>query len=218
MLGADCHVVKYSKFRNITLKDITIYNPSGTGVIFGHEDTTIDHVVFDNVRMITKDFATSMMRYDSFPGLEQEVDDPYVQTGYLLVSAIIGSIMTLMIHCCVTRSLSGSGVCRNTRSYEGLNQDECLTRSDDDDDQLGDFSKLRNVFGLKPRRSLMRMAMLVMVLTLAVTSGFFADRRVSVMRRRSDESNYFVCLGVLNGVAKGGTYPVPYCFEDQTIR
>ena len=215
MLGAECNVVTFSKFRNITLKDITIYNPSGTGVILGHEDTVIEHVLFDNVRMVTKEHATFMARYDSFAGLDQQVDDPYVQTGYLIVSAIMGSIVTFMIHCCVTRSLSSSGKCRKSRSYEGLEQDECPHGSID---ALGDFPKVRTMFGTRPWRSLTRMVILVMVLGLAITSGFFTDRRVSVMRRRRDDSKYFVCSGVLKGVAKGGTYPVPYCFEDQTNR
>ena len=78
---AHCHVVKESKFRSITLKDIVINNPSySTGVIMGSEMFPIENLHWDNVR-VTKGKPDPRAGYplnETFPGLLQPIHDPYV--------------------------------------------------------------------------------------------------------------------------------------------
>eukprot|EP00523_Entomoneis_sp_CCMP467_P022330 CAMPEP_0168836444 /NCGR_PEP_ID=MMETSP0727-20121128/4615_1 /TAXON_ID=265536 /ORGANISM="Amphiprora sp., Strain CCMP467" /LENGTH=674 /DNA_ID=CAMNT_0008889837 /DNA_START=121 /DNA_END=2141 /DNA_ORIENTATION=+ len=79
--SSKCHVVKESKFRNITLRDIQINNPQmSPGVIFGSHADTIDDLVFENVQ-VTSGLPLPMARLDrheTFPGLLQPIRDQYV--------------------------------------------------------------------------------------------------------------------------------------------
>jgi hypothetical protein len=39
---------------------------------------------------------------------------------------------------------------------------------------------------------------------------------VKVTNPHKGKEDYYKCDGVKNGIARGSTYPVPACFEDQT--
>jgi hypothetical protein len=93
--GAQCNVVPYSKFRNITLRNVFIYNPQmSPGAFVGDGWNTIDDIVLDTVRVILNDsynsndihqqtsnpFGNPQALYETFPGLYHlpPPNDPYV--------------------------------------------------------------------------------------------------------------------------------------------
>lgn len=212
-------MVKHAKYRNITLKDVTIYDPLGTGVILGHEDNSIEDVVFHNVRIITKEPKVVIDPYVSFPGLRQPVEDPYVEQGYLIMATILGSSLLITVLCCRARSPRSSTGYVTCRRYEELSQEEYPVSTSEDDTRAQitktvSQNKRCSQFKFLARR----MVLLTAVLVLAITSGFLVGRRVSVVRKSSDATRYFVCSGVSNGVASGNTHPVPSCFKDHTTR
>lgn len=213
--GAECNAVKHARYRNITLKNIMIYNPLGTGVILGHEDITIEDVVFDNVLILTTEHNSSIDRYSSFPGLRQPVHDPYVKYGFIIVALMVGFLAAVTRLCCLAVSSWSSratGCCFRCRNYNELEQEDCTPEGQNE----------QVVHSVSPkactRRVARRMTILSMVVALVISFGVLTSLHASVARRTSDASKYFVCSGVANGVAQGKTFPIPYCFEDKTTR
>ena len=72
---ATCHGQKNSKYENITLRNITIVNPQfsyGQGVILAAEETPMENVVFDGVRVVdaaSEDFS----RYTKCEGVSNGI-------------------------------------------------------------------------------------------------------------------------------------------------
>ena len=169
-------MVHHAKFRNITLKDITIYDPLGTGVILGHEDTTIDDVVFDNVRIIRRERTTvAIDRYNSFPGLRQPVHDPYVLMGVFVVLSIVGSFLAITVCCCRCARSPRRCLCR---SYNEVSQeDNEVVQEDAWQDEPQEILKTsKDGFCARSLFVVKRMAAVAVILAVATACLLLAGR------------------------------------------
>jgi hypothetical protein len=218
---AQCNVVDKSRYKNITLKDITINNPRRSpGVIMGDDETKISGLVFDNVLVTRGPRLYSDPRL-LFPGLNLPMDDRPLETGVMLLSAIVILAVVAMASCCVA--------CRHSQKYYRrkrlqswmlLNEEEIEASSIYASSDLYDiyewyFRAMHLIVKYFPSgtSSALRQTLFTIIFSLL---GLLCWWFVAILRMQEDITDYFACEGVSRGVAKGATWPVPNCFHDET--
>lgn len=192
--GAKCDGIKEGTFRNIVLKDVTIYNPLGSpGVILADESNPIDGISFYNVTLVRKvPQMYKNIRNTVFPGLQEPIHDSY--------NAVFFWIM-IVTFCVIVLC----GIVFSVVQFYRFLQPTAL--SDDKVKPLLENAK-KDAFN---RRA---MAMIGLSVVIAVV----VQRVIRTSERTFDKKHYFTCRGVQNGAAYGNTWPVPSCFEDYTTR
>jgi hypothetical protein len=214
---AECNVVPTSRYRNITLSNIQINRPHlSPGVIMGESSIrpTIDTITFHNVQVTFQapGAAASQSRIVSFPGLSRPIRDKFVpQDQVQQVSAVIGlqgetealymaqASVEVIPYQIFVFAIASFLVARAVYwVWKRLNR---LAAS-----MLGVTSRSK-------RRSIAFAGLVVflvqsMILLSVVGLGWITPKW-------KQKSRYFRCDGVVNGVASGGTNPVPYCFHEE---
>eukprot|EP00522_Entomoneis_paludosa_P002746 CAMPEP_0172475036 /NCGR_PEP_ID=MMETSP1065-20121228/69659_1 /TAXON_ID=265537 /ORGANISM="Amphiprora paludosa, Strain CCMP125" /LENGTH=686 /DNA_ID=CAMNT_0013233229 /DNA_START=148 /DNA_END=2208 /DNA_ORIENTATION=+ len=241
--GSKCHVVQESKFRNITLRNIRINNPEmSPGVIIGSHEDTIDDILFENV-LVTRGLPlpiARMDRHETFPGIRQPIHDEYVpkyvafvqrklqaiqdhigpvvlrlrealektRGGYttaamnlvqngggaeqwylsIILQEALGAIWMWLILSLFTGILTFC-ILRHWNRYTTSNQGDSPTR--------------RRLY-----HSLF--ALLFLVFLFSTVFCLVVPFRKPKWQRMD---HYYKCKGVINGVARGETWPVPRCFK-----
>lgn len=216
---ASCRAVDQSKYRNITLRNVTINNPKGSpGVILGNENNMIESITFDNV-VVTHD-TTGLARMVAFPALEQSnIRDPYVHRGRVLYRVGIASFILVCLACIVSRfwrrcdgrQMVPTEDLDEIPSKESLQEGNRNVQARAFPDDMPNESVLE--YTRKPRRKWLK---IIVALSVLLSIAFIAGHLIQVNRRLSNNAKYFACRGVNNAVALGSTWPVPHCFDDQT--
>jgi Glycosyl hydrolases family 28 len=220
---AKCHLVKESSFHNITFANIHINNPiMSPGVIFGgspSQSNMIYNVHFDNVR-VTKGLPLPISMVDrsiSFPGLLRPIVDHYVP--HKTKTVFWWSIALLLF-------LSLYSIVHVLRPLTTLWRKQRRSRSARKEISLSDeleYSSLPASHWVPPTRFRWRKWVLLVGLTLifimvsTVTTLLMLHHRRSATKPKWNRHNqYFRCVGVVNGTAGNGTWPIPSCFENVT--
>lgn len=205
---------------NITLKDITINNPKRSpGVIMGDDKTKISGLVFENVLVTRGPRLYSDPRL-LFPGLSLPVDDPALDTGIMLLSAIVALTLVAITSCCVGCRYSQKYYRRKRlQSWMLLDEDEIEASSVYISSDLYEwyFRYLHLIVKYFPSgtttSSVVRQTLYTLVFSML---GILCWWFVVILRMQEDVTDYFACQGVSRGIARGATWPVPSCFHDET--
>ena len=201
---AECYVPE-ANFRNILFRNIRMRNTKvSPGVIRGYRSqdmgSYIENITFDNVYVTDEcDDNTLHDRYESFPGLLEPIDDPYMFTFRCYVVSIIVAIVLLpvllflicFVQCCELRKRRRC-VCK---FYD------CCVRQE---------KSGRRIFCTNVK--VLLLFIFIFSVSLTVLLMYYEISEVWGALGH----DYYECSGVVNGVASGHTWPVPYCFEDQT--
>ena len=235
--GTTCEGVQHNVFRNILFKDITLTHTVGSpGVILGSPDYPIDGITFDSVRVTScgerQDMArTQRIRKESFPGLRQPIDDPFVVYFYLIIAGIVvACVLVPSVLCCtLRRRRSGSIAQGDCHGAEPccccplpppphplccpLKPPPCALTCRKCCLHRVDPGKARSAeeFWTLPK---------FLGVFAALAAGVFGPL-IWMMPGYSDSKvldEYYACEGVSNAVAIGHTWPVPRCFEDRTTK
>jgi hypothetical protein len=235
-------VVKESKYRNIELLNILINNPEmSPGVILGSANDVIDRLIFDRVR-VTKGKPVPYAEYDlteTFPGLLQPIHDPYVLglreedrtsdifgSSYMLpgefsevqdqdTSTDEEKIPRLLRTSLLSVALVGAVFWTFRILYRM--RSESLTRRTTGNDQMEEPllpAKSRPPSSRELWRVLFGVALCI-VLSILVWTSFTSAAFPKPRWHRT--SSYYACKGVVKGIARGNTWPIPYCFDDETL-
>lgn len=240
-----CHVVNKSKYRNIQLVNIRINNPRmSPGVILGSDDNEIESVVFDHVHVTKGDpvpYATQD-RTVTFPGLLQPIRDPYIP-GHIEENEWLGDFINpsfiipresvdlnddekeIMENETLLELLRMDALClalfvslvwtlysvyrvhAQSRTFQPTEKDqleEPLLLSQSKPQSQSIWAGYGLLLGLFANVSLCTLVWMV-----------YADS--AMPKPKWDRtSRYYACRGVVNGIARGNTWPIPYCFEDDT--
>lgn len=213
-----CDIVPSSQYRNITLSNVQINNPLlAPGVIMGRNSNdptgaTIDSMVFHNVQVTfgsPVQAAQQPLRV-SFPGLLRPIHDTYVpfdeaqpiadrvgftgETEALFMGHVSREQIQFPMFGCLMIIFLMAIALYWIWKY------------------LMKFASGIGVSSRLKRRSIALVGLMLfliqsMILLSVVGYGWITPR----WKRKS---RYFHCEGVVNGVASGGTNPVPYCFEE----
>ena len=192
--GAKCDGSKEGTFRNIVLKDITIYNPLGSpGVILADESNPIDGISFYNVMTVRKVPKMYMdIRDTVFPGLQEPIHDRYN-------AAFLWFLITTF--CAVVVGGIAFAFILFFKFLQPFTEVDYIVKP---------MSKNANKDAFNRRAMTM--------IGLSIVIAVLAQRMLKTSERTFDKKNYFVCHGVQNGAAYGNTWPVQSCFEDYTTR
>jgi hypothetical protein len=217
---AQCNVVDKSTYMNITLKDITINNPRRSpGVIMGDDETKISGIVFDNVLVTRGPRLYSDPRL-LFPGLSLPMDDRPLETGIMLLSAIVVLTLVAITSCCVG--------CRYSQKYYRRKRLQSWMLLDDEEIEASSIYTSSNLYEWYfrymhligkyfPSGTTTSGALRQTLFTLLFSMlGFLCWWFVAILRMQEDVTDYFACQGVSRGIARGATWPVPSCFHDET--
>jgi hypothetical protein len=217
---AQCDAVDKSTYMNITLKDITINNPKRSpGVIKGDDETKIMGIVFDNVLVTRGPRLYSDPRL-LFPGLSLPIEDQSLDTGIMLLSAIVVLTLVAITSCCVG--------CRYSQKYYRRKRLQSWMLLDDAEieessiysssDLYEWYSRYLRLIGkCIPSGTRTTCALRQTMSTLLFSMlGFLCWWFVAILRMQEDVTDYFACQGVSGGIARGATWPVPSCFHDDT--
>jgi hypothetical protein len=233
-------VVKESKYRNIELVNILINNPEmSPGVILGSDNDVIEGLLFDGVR-VTKGKPVPYADYDlteTFPGLLQPIHDPYVLgvreedgtsrdifgSSYMLPGEFAkvedeSSDKETILRLWGTRLLSVALVGAVVWTFRILYRmrSESLVRRATRNVQMEEPllpTKNRPSSNRELWRALFGVVSCTVLSILLWTSFTSAE----MPKPRWDRSSsYYACNGVVKGIARGNTWPIPYCFGDET--
>jgi hypothetical protein len=235
-----CHVVKESKYRNIELVNIMINNPEmSPGVILGSDGDAIERVLFDRVR-VTKGKPVPYAEYDlteTFPGLLQPIHDPYVLglneedwtrdifgSSYMLPSESGAEVQDESTDEKTIPRLWSTGLLSvalvgavfwTFRILYRMRAESLATRATGNDQMEEPLLPAKS----RPSssRELWRVLfgfILCTVLSILIWTSFTSAALPKPKWHRT--SRYYACEGVVKGIAKGNTWPIPYCFDDET--
>jgi Glycosyl hydrolases family 28 len=221
---AKCRVVKDSSFHNITFTNIHINNPvMSPGVIFGgtqNQSNMIYNVHFDNVR-VTKGLPLPISMVDrtiTFPGLLRPIVDHYVLHETRTVFGwSISLLLVLSLFSIVRVLLPLTKFWRKRRRSSVAPKETSLS------DEL-EYSSLQASHWVPPARSRWRKCfwrvgtcMIFIIVSTLTTLVMLHHVRPSATEPKWNRHNhYFRCVGVVNGTAGNGTWPIPSCFENVT--
>lgn len=234
-----CHVVRESKYRNISLVNIRINNPEmSPGVILGSDDDVIHRIVFDKVR-VTKGRPVPYAEYDlteTFPGLLQPIHDPYVLglseeertrhffgSSYMLPGVITevqdksadkDTVLRLLGMGLLSAALVGS-VFWTFRILYRMHSVSLAKRATGNDQMEEPLLQAKSQ--PSSSRELWRVLLgvvLCTVLSILLWTSFTSAAFPTPKWDRT--SSYYACNGVVSGIARGNTWPIPYCFGDET--
>jgi Glycosyl hydrolases family 28 len=219
---AECNVVPTSRYRNITLSNIQINHPGlSPGVIMGgttddasNSRATIDTIVFHNVQVTFKAPVPAAMRSrtESFPGLNQPIRDKYVPIDQeqQIVDVVglhgetealyMGQVSTEQIPYPMFLVLIALSMCAGGVFWIWKNLNRFAASI------LGVSSKSK-------RRSIAFVGLVLFLVQLMIVLSVVGLGWITPTWKQ--KSRYFRCVGVVNGVASGGTNPVPYCFHEE---
>ena len=241
--GSKCYVVPMNKFRNITLRNISINNPElSPGVLIGSHADTIDDVVFEDVLVtLGSPLPISQMGIDqTFPGTRQPIHDAYVP-GYFAESqhkldGLLGRTRTAILH-----AKSVAEKTRGTYATAAIN----LVQNGGGVEQWYLSVILQSVLGTTWMWLLL--ALFMAILAACVLRNWKRFSRSDEARSRrwlyhslyallffvfffsclcslilpfrkpkwQRTSRYYQCKGVNNGIARGTTWPIPACFREE---
>ncbi len=197
----ECNGSEKSQFRNITLRDINIYNPLGSpGVILGSEAVPIEGIVFDNVVVDYNPPAafTNMNRFQLFPGLSEPIQDPYMHPVEIWIYTILAGCLVVGIVALMTVGF--------IRAF-GLGESK--------GDGSSASEPLLEKAEKKPSDVLMENKTMILIIG-SIVIAVAVQYILKISEHTYDRTHYFSCEGVIDGVAMGNTWPVPSCFQDQT--
>lgn len=229
---AQCNSVPKAQIRNLTLRNIQINNPKmSPGVILGGSSEShnmIDGVLFDNVR-VTKGPLLSQAEVDRmiiFPGLLQPIVDHYVPNDYerqvvkelnqdisnadLFASLllILNILLLIAFRCC----------CCSAKKHIVYTPLQPPSDDDNDTDSHSDDNEDSPSTSMKPTNPLHscygRVMATLFVFDFVFVVSMYKVARVQPQWKLTD--HYFRCSGVTNGIATGGTWPVPFCFANNS--
>jgi Glycosyl hydrolases family 28 len=212
---SECKVVPSSMYHNITLSNIQINNPGlSPGVILGGDGDrpTIDTIVFHNVQVTYNRPVPAALQFRnvSFPGLNQPIRDKYVPIDQVQqISSVVGLsgdaealymgyISTEQIPYPMFGLLIAIFILASAIYWIWKYLNKCVSGIG-----VSSRSKRRSIALL----GLAFVLIQTMILLSVVGQGWITPRF-------KQKSRYFRCEGVVNGIAKGGTNPVPYCFHE----
>lgn len=207
---ASCDGIENSLYRNITLRNVLINNPlNSPGVIIGGRLNPIDGLIFDNVVVTKGGPAMNIDRHNIFYGLKQPIDDPFINPLlYAFVGGVLLVMIILVLQCLLRIGVASvqDGKKDEVKEVEpekrpliiGATDQSCKDRGTmDDSPKQGCFSWI--------------VWFTLTVLSAAILSQVFLN--VSGVH---DVNSYFECIECAHCVARGNTWPVPSCFEDET--
>lgn len=211
-----CDIVPSSRYRNISLSNIQINNPGlAPGVIMGGKNDqsgTIDSIVFHNVQVTFGSLvpAARQSRQVSFPGLSRPIRDKYVPMDQVQqISNSVGLSGE-------TEALYMGHVSREQIQYPmfGFLIAVFLLASGTYWiwKYLMKFASGMGVSSRTRRRSIALVGLALVLIQSMILLSVVGQGWITPRWKR--KSRYFHCEGVVNGIASGGTNPVPYCFEE----
>ena len=143
-------------------------------------------------------------RHKIFHGLREPINDPFINPIFYIT---IGAIC-LAVLICVLQCLLGIGT---RRSYHDEKKDDnevepekrrLITDSRADNNAPTDTNTAKSHWWIW--------------FTFTVISAIILARVFPNVSRVNDKNTYYACKDVIHGVAKGNTWPIPSCFEDET--
>lgn len=220
---AKCHIVKESSFHNITFANIHINNPiMSPGVILGgspNQSNMIYNVHFDNVR-VTKGLPLPISMVDrtiSFPGLLRPIVDHYVPhktrtVFWWSIALLLALSLYSIVHMLLPLTIAWKNQRRSPSSRKEISSSDELK-----------YSSLPAPRWVPPsplqwRKWVLRLG-LFMIFIVASTGTMFVmlyHRRSLTKPKWNRHNHYFRCVGVVNGTAANGTWPIPSCFVNAT--
>ena len=186
---AVCQEVPDTIYRNISLVNVTIRNPSGSpGVIMGN----VDGILFENVEVAQGPQLVSGVKElkNLFPSLTYPVNDTVTRASRAVVS-LLATIMLLFVLWRMQTVLF--------RSTHRPTHDATST----------------TVASERPTVTKRDVVSHVLVLLMLSQLVIILIHTIVLCPKVRSPSHYFVCEGQ-GGLATGTTFPVPECFEDRT--
>lgn len=198
---AKCNAVPDTVIQNLLLKNVTINNPHmSPGVLLGgseRDGNLLENITFDSVR-VTKGPPVPAAREDrilSFPCLKQPIVDHYVPNHQFWLE---------------------------NKGIETVDPDATMERNGDRWKIFGVifavvFASLVVCWHAHSPRVDKQMALcLAASLIFFAVYQFYFDSSLPWSKPWNRTDQYFRCLGIVNGVAKSDTWPVPSCFDHIT--
>ena len=200
---AKCHVVREAKFRNITLRNVTMHKPAmSPGVILGDaHDPTLESIVFENV-IVTKNDPLPYAQEErtvTFPGLKQPIHDNFVPEDYYNYEYFDSGYEQALV-------ATTTAVERRRRRFLRQKQESLLQHDHQDSIQESDY------FYDDDDES-----MPYYYHNYAYDTNLTRRRHPFHKPKWTRTSSYFRCTGVVNGVATGKTWPIPGCFAEPSL-
>lgn len=203
-----CDGIAESQYKNITLKDIYIYDPEGTpGVILADASMPIENITFDNVVVKFNEVPAGLANADAstlFYGFNEPIQDQFMHPA-------LTWLYLFSFACLVAGILGGTGY-----GFIKLVSSRRANSSGDEDksEPLLDKATDSNNTPAQGPTTLSKISFILAATCVIIAA--VVQRIFKVSEQTYDQSGYFVCEGVVNGVATGDTYPVPSCFTDET--
>lgn len=195
---AECNGMIGSQYKNITLKDVYIYNPLGSpGVILADESTPIEGLTFENV-IVKEDVPLQWQTIDmknTFPGMEEPIQDQYMYPLCEWVYSVVFGAILLLPVAMFTYAIV-----------------KYLTKDNAQRKQIHEPLLQQNKQPSSPPFQGKTIAMILGIAVIAVV----VQRKIKTSDETYKVDRYFTCEGVVNGTAVGDTWPVPSCFVDET--
>jgi polygalacturonase len=231
---AQCNVVDQAKFRNITIRNTLINNPKmSPGVILGDASNPMEDLVFDNVR-VTKGKVLPYAKEEltvTFPGLKQPIDDKYVPDSYQMSHYATDRPDMAVLQAALESipGLLGEQVALfdNPLHHYGLHLALLMvaflvivrskTRNATRTMQVSSMSEdlLAKKQPAPHRTHLKRYLCCASVAIGFLLCHFYVSILEFGKPKWQKTSSYFRCEGA-HGIAKGTTWPVPDCFEQES--
>ena len=241
--GSKCHVVPKNKFRNITLRNVRMNNPQmSPGVLYGSHVDTIDDVVFENVQVTKgKPLPISQMNiHETFPGTRQPIHDAHVPS-YLANAERKAEGILDRIRSAIVRAKGAVERTRGTYSEVAVN----LVQNGGGAEQWYLSMMLRAVLATTWMWVLLAVFMGILATCVALHWRRFSrseearnwgwlyhflygllfcvfffsclcSMALPFRKPKWERTNrYYECKGVNNGIARGSTWPIPACFEEE---
>jgi hypothetical protein len=230
---AQCNPIKHGTYQNITLRNVIIHNPRGSpGVILADASNPIDTITFDNVTVTSGGtISSSLSEFNGrdvrglFRGLDQPIDDhkswfySFYFYLFILLSTFIlmAGLLIYGVAKCSRNYLAAPIKSQNDSCNDNEDIDHFMKRKlSDDNDVVLNMIKRGNRRPVLRCHRIIRRFMQALICIMNIILLYTIHKTLMALADRSNQSHFFVCRGVINGVALADTWPIPHCFTDKT--